>query len=48
MNAVKTPCARCAQQLLARRKSATNALRTPWERRVDYVRTLCARYNWQT
>jgi len=35
------------QQLLARCENVMDAVKTLWERRVDAVRTLCTRYNWQ-
>jgi len=53
MIAVRTLYARCERavntlkQLLARRRSVIDAIKTMWERRVDAVRTLCTRYNWQ-
>ena len=50
-------CALCAcreravnntlQQLLPHRRSVMDAIKRPWERRVDAERTLCTRNKWQ-
>jgi len=51
--AVRTLCARreravnTLQQLFAHCENVRDAVKTLWERRVDAVRTLCTRYNWQ-